>query len=501
MNTSSQSKGRKFLPPVILLAMSAFVFLPSVTNFFVSDDFTLIELSRVHSLSQLATFFTTAGFGNYYRPAVRLLFALNFALFSLHPLGYHFVNIGLHGLNAILVYYLARRLVADIAPALLSGLFFCVHFIHAEAVFWISGVTGLLATFFYLLSVLLFVEHLRRWPAGWLSLTLSSFCFLLALLSKEMAVSLPLLLFVLALYLGFRQSGRSWRSLAWRLSPYGALLLLAGLARASVPARMPELVAGGGTFTLSPLVMMRNLAYYVVNLIVPLRAFFDFLSYEKYSGLTLLFQRQAALLLIPLVILAGLFIWGFGWLFGKGSRLCKIGLLWVLVTLIPFLLFRDVGQRFAYLPSAGFCLVLADLFRPRGVWSTWRRKPLLILIILTSLLALVERNIWWKQAGHLSEAVLSDIKGFCPQIGRAEQLHVVGIPPRLHGAYIFNNGLGSAINLVCGEGKRVVSQHADLSLLEDEDLAPGNLVLVYREGEIVSWSPPENVPSGQGGDL
>ena len=489
------------MPPVILFGLGVFVFLPSVTNFFVSDDFTLMEMSRAHSLGQLATFFTTAGFGNYYRPAVRLLFSLNFALFGLRPLGYHFVNIGLHGLNAILVYYLARRLVADIPPALLAALFFSVHFIHAEAVFWISGVTSLLATFFYLLSVLLFVEHLRRWPAGWHSLTLSCFCFLLALLSKEMAVSLPLLIFVLALWLGFRQSGRSWRSLAWRLAPYGALLLVVGSVRASVQARMPELVAGGGTFTLNPLVMMRNLAYYVVNMIVPVRVFFDFLGYEKYSGLTLLFQRKVALLLIPLAILAGFFIWGIGLLFRKNSRMSKIGLLWMLVTLIPFLLFRDVGQRFAYLPSIGFCLVLADLFRPIGAWSTWRGKPLLILMILTNLLAVQERNIWWKQAGHRSEVLLGDMKSFCSQIRKAQQLHVVGVPPRLHGAYVFNNGLGSAINLVCGEGRRIVSQHADLSLLEDEDLAPGNLVLVYRDGEMFSWHPSENMPSEQGGDL
>jgi hypothetical protein len=501
VNPFSKLTGSKFLVPVALFGLSMVVFSSSLANFFVSDDFTLMEMSRFRSLGQLASFFTTAGFGHYYRPVVCLLFSLNSILFGLRPSGYHLVNIVLHSLNVVLIYYLAKRLAAETAPALLAALFFSLHFIHAEAVLWISGVTGLMATFFYLLSVLLFMEHLRRWPAGWLSLILSCFCFLLALLSKEMTVTLPLLIFVLALGLGFRQPGRSWRSLAWRLAPYGGLLLILGLVRASVQARMPELAQEGGAFALNPLVMMRNLAYYGVNLVVPVRVIFDFLGYERYVGLTVLFQRQEVLLLILLMILAGFFIWGMGLLLRKGSRLGKIGLLWLMVTLIPFLLFRDVGQRFAYLPSAGFCLLLADLFRPRGEWSTWGARPLLIVVMLTSLLAIQERNIWWKRAGCQAEALLSNIKGFCWQIRKAHQLHVVGVPPRLHGAYVFNNGLGSAINLVCGKDKLKVTQHAHLGSLEGGDLAPGNLVLVYQNGEMFSWPPSQIEPSEQGGDL
>jgi hypothetical protein len=494
----------KFLLPVILMGLSLVVFSPSLSNFFVSDDFTLMEMSRFHALDQLTSFFTTAGFGHYYRPMVRLLFSLNSVLFGLRPAGYHLVNIGLHGLNAILVYYLAKRLAADSVSALLAALFFSLHFIHAEAVLWISGVTGLLATLFYLLSVLLFMEHLRRWPAGWLSLMLSCLCFLLALLSKEMTVSLPLLIFVLALGLGFRQSGRSWRSLVYRLAPYGVLLLVLGLVRASVQARMPELAEGGGAFAVNPLVMMRNLAYYGVNLVVPVRVIFDFLGYEQYSRLTVLFQRQVALLWIPLVILAGFAVCGMGLLFRKGSRMGKIGLLWLLVTLIPFLLFRDVGQRFAYLPSAGFCLLLADLFRPRGEWSTWRARPVLMVMILASLLAIQERNIWWKRAGRQAEAVFSGMRSFCWQIRKAHQahhVHVVGVPARLHGAYVFNNGLGSAINLVCGKDKRLISQHPDLGPMESADLAPGDVVLVYRDEELFSWYPSQIEPREQGADL
>jgi len=430
---------------------------------------------------------------------VYLLFALNFALFGLRPFGYHLANIALHGLNAVLVYHLARRLVAQNALSFLAALLFAVHFIHAEAVLWISGVSGVLATSFYLLSILLFLEHLRRWPAGLVSLVLSCFFFTLALLSNEMTVSLPLLLLVLILGFGFGQFAGSLRSLLVRLVPHGALLVVVALYRVGLHGRVPGFWPGNAAFTVNPLIILRNLAYYVVNLILPVRVFFDFLGYEKYIGLTALFQRQADVLLIPLLILAIFAIMGMGLLMRKLSKMGKIGFLCMLVTLIPFLLFRDVSQRLTYLPSVGFCLLLADLFRSRKQGAAWRAKPLLILLVLASLLAVQERNIWWRRAGGQANELLNQMRGFCGQIRTANQLHVVGAPLRLHGAYIFNAGLGSAIRLVCGEDRLVVSQHRDLRMLEGVDLTAGDLVLVCRDGELSPWPRSKNGPPGRGG--
>ena len=69
-----------------------------------------------------------------YRPLCVATFRLNYLLHELEPMGYHLVNILLHGVVCYLYVQLCGLVLSEVWPALIAGLLFAVHPIHTEAV-------------------------------------------------------------------------------------------------------------------------------------------------------------------------------------------------------------------------------------------------------------------------------------------------------------------------------------------------------------------------------
>ncbi len=161
--------------------------------YFLSDDFA--QIGRVLA----GDFSVTWGesHGGFFRPLFILSYVLDVFLWERNQFGFHLTNLVLHVLNSFLVYLLADELTKSQQRnfSLAAGFIFLLHPSHTEAVSWISGRADLLATFFCSLALLLYLSHLRTKRASSLALSLLSFWF--ALLSKESAVCLPLLILVL----------------------------------------------------------------------------------------------------------------------------------------------------------------------------------------------------------------------------------------------------------------------------------------------------------------
>jgi hypothetical protein len=141
--------------------------------------------------------------------------------------GFHLVSLLLHVLVVCLVFVLTERLTGDRVWAFVAGALFALHPIHTESVAWIAAVTDLEVTFFYLLTFGLFLAGAR--PGGGRSKPLLAamvVAFILALLSKEQAMTLPALATV---YEHFYRGDRSETSTSQKLARYG-LLWLIGLA-------------------------------------------------------------------------------------------------------------------------------------------------------------------------------------------------------------------------------------------------------------------------------
>src|SRR6266567_762431 len=178
---------------VISLVVIVFVcYVNSLGNEFVFDDFLLVLASkRIRSIN-LGLFL------NSYRPIRDISYAIDYALWGERPFGYHLTNLVIHAANVLLVFALIRRVTENLVTAALAALIFAVHPIQTDAVTYISGRRDLLFTFFYLVAFHSYLTYYRR---RWSSPAIVYFVLFLvlwalSLLSKEMAASLPIIIFV-----------------------------------------------------------------------------------------------------------------------------------------------------------------------------------------------------------------------------------------------------------------------------------------------------------------
>ena len=137
----------------------------------------------------------------YYRPVVILSYLADARVFGTgSPAGPHIFNVTCHLLTTMLVWLLARRVLRQIPDggggAVVAATVFAVHPIHTESVSWIAGRSDVLAALFLVTALLLALRWLDRRSA--VALLLAPVFFLLALLSKEIAIVglalLPLLI-------------------------------------------------------------------------------------------------------------------------------------------------------------------------------------------------------------------------------------------------------------------------------------------------------------------
>jgi tetratricopeptide (TPR) repeat protein len=172
----------------------------AVGNEFVLDDTRLIRDNlRIRTLANVPHLFASSywdlsGPQALYRPLVLVSYGVNYAIHGLSPYGYTAVNIALHAAVSLLLFALVRAIGGSLSVAGVAGIAFAVHPVHAEAVAGISGRPELLAALFYLLAM---YSHRRaagggRPIAAYRAGTLA--CFACALLSKESAMTLLLIL-------------------------------------------------------------------------------------------------------------------------------------------------------------------------------------------------------------------------------------------------------------------------------------------------------------------
>ena len=236
---------------IVVALAAALVFLPALGGQFLAwdDNTTLTGNPAYRGLGpgHLGWMATTTLMGHY-MPLTWLSFALTYVLSGMNPWGYHLGSLLLHAVNAGLVTWLAGRLIgAALAPAAtgpraavavgaaVAGLAFGVHPLRAEAVAWATDRGDVLCGAFYLAALLAYLravdggDRLRWRPWGALALSAMA----AALLSKEIAVTLPAVLLILDAYPLRRPT--SWAARVREKVPFLVLALVG--AAVAVAAR------------------------------------------------------------------------------------------------------------------------------------------------------------------------------------------------------------------------------------------------------------------------
>lgn len=315
------------------------------------------------------------------RPLPVLTFALNHALGGLRPFGYHLANVVLHALVSVLVWRVTREVLAGRpSAAFLAAAFFAVHPIHTEVVASAIGRSELLASFFALSALAVYLRAVPRLGAPyraacWLGLPL----FLLGALSKGTALALVPLLAVCDLQRFDRPPPagllRHWLK---HLLPY---VVVAGLfffvfTRKNIPSE--EEMRASSLIFLPAAQRAREavgiLARYLVLLVWPARLSCDY-GYAQIESVSaparFLWTAGGAAALAGFAALAAA-----SWRRGKDYffAVAAFAACFGGVSNLLFPINTPMGERLIYLASWGFCLCLVffleDVFRrlPAAVW-------------------------------------------------------------------------------------------------------------------------------------
>jgi len=366
-----------------LLACATLPYLGILFNGFVyDDDFQILQNPYIRSFQHLKRIFTAnvwafegPTISNYYRPMMSLGYLLCYKIFGLRPYGFHLVSLLLHALVVCLVFVLAERLTGDRRCAFVAGAIFALHPIHTESVAWIAAVTDVELTFFYLITFGLYLTLAR--PGGRLSgrrLAMMAAMFILALLSKEQAMTLPALATV---YEHFYREDHSETSTPQKLARYGVLWLVGAgylLLRAHFLGKLVPIKRLGQVspwqIVLSALALVGQ---YVWKLVWPVQLCASYIFHPSTSP----FDFPVLAGLAVLLALAALF--GVCWRSRERNvRVASFAILWFLATLAPVLNARWMGEnvfteRYLYLPSVGVAW-LAGLGATK-LWSRTAARP------------------------------------------------------------------------------------------------------------------------------
>ncbi|MFH1752948.1 MAG: tetratricopeptide repeat protein [Candidatus Omnitrophota bacterium] len=370
-----------FIFLAFLTTFAAAIFLNTLAAPFMWDDETVIlKDDYVKDLKNIPFFFTPS-YWKYaflskksefisdlptpYRPITAVSFAVDYAIWRSNPFGYHLTNVLVHVCNSALVYFLTYSLIMRYKGkeekagdseawvyilAFLSAAFFAAHPAHTESVSWIKNRSDLLCLTFFMLATIFFLK--RRQSA--------LVFFVAALFSKETAVILPIILFLYTLI--FVRKGE-YKAAAKRLAPFFLIAGLYILFKYSVLGTIGRTDAAPriGLYV-NLLSVSKTLGAYLKVLALPygLNAERLFIIPKSFFEPAVLFSTASILAFLCAAVMVSRSKW-------EHRNLFSFAILWIFATLMPvsnifFIWTRPIAEQRLYIPSVGFCLILALAF-------------------------------------------------------------------------------------------------------------------------------------------
>lgn len=395
----------------VIIIWTFIIYSNSLIGEFVFDDESLVQNnSSITTLSNIPKFFSgEEGFhkviGRYYRPIVSTSYTIDYWLWGLKPIGFKITNILIHIINCILLYFLLLKIFKEEFRqkkffAFLATLIFATHTIHTEAVTWISGRTDSLVTIFFFASLLFYLKYSEDHKI--INIVLSLFIYFIGLITKEMIITLPLVIFLYDAI--FKKSDK--KSLTSNIKIYILFilvtlifLLVRYLIFLNVPEREKYLYFYGIDNTTVIATMLKTIPVYIKLLFAPVNLLYH------YNGVL----PDSKSLLEPPVISSILIILGFfitAILLYKKHSSISFCILFFFISLLPVMniipTMNLMAERFLYLPSFSLSLLIMYLLIKSSDKKFYKIFAIFILIIsiLFSYLT-YKRNFDWKNNNTL----------------------------------------------------------------------------------------------------
>jgi len=432
---------------------------------YVYDDLEYVIKNRhAHqgiSAEGIAWAFRTFHSANYH-PLTWLSHMLDGQLYGVDPGRHHLTNVLFHIANTLLLFVLFYRMTGLAWRSGFVAALFALHPLHVESVAMIAERKDVLCTFFWMLTLLSYTTYTAQQKAGWYFVTLAG--FVLGLLAKPMAVTLPFVLLLLDFWplerfktpAGRVVKGPQWRLTVLRLilekTPFFVLSAIASWV--TVLAQLSKgAVAAPEVYPLAQRVANAAVSYvsYLGKTIWP----HPLVVFYPYRTLIAHWQFIAALLLITAV--TALVLIGF-----RKHSFLIVGWLWYLGTLVPVIGLVQVGDqamadRYTYIPLIGIFILIAwggaEILKNR-------RYKAFVCAAASAVIFPILMVLTWVQISYWSDGIT---------LFR----HAAGI---FENSWVLHNNLGAALHRKGNSAAAI--QQFKITL----DLSPGNADAHYNLG-------------------
>lgn len=442
----------------LLIAINVICCYRTLSGYFLADDFVhipyLANVFNGHPELLLDNFHSnwmhTSG-TQFYRPLISITLAIDYLVGGVNPFGYHLSNLSFQTAATIFLFLLTARLLAEFGPqqarivGFSAAALFAVCPLHSEVVSWVIGRVDSICTAFSLAALWLFVKSLQT--GSRLAKALSMLCFVLGLMSKEMAATLPPTLTLLCLcVMSGSLKDRIVRCIrqTW---PFWLLILLYLAMRVCVLGTLTGGYSGSigeGLSTSFTKRFFESGACY--KILFPLNSELFNPGCGTARNLKLLYLLAALLAAsaIPLRAQSRAAIKYFS--FASG---------WFVLALIPtyqvFNLSDSLfGSRFIYLATAPLALLLALLVFPLTAQNQKELpaigklfRPASIVLMCGLLLCfgsiLSKNNQPWVEAGKQVRELKNQTERLLSQLSPDQKLVILNLPQKYKGAHMLYN--------------------------------------------------------------
>ena len=351
----------KFLCLSAIFILTVIVFSSSINNEFLTnwdDQDYVTNNNDIKDLSyqNVKKIFTSYYVANY-QPVTMLSYGIEYKFFNLNPKTFHTTNLILHLLNIILVFQLIYLLTRKTGISAIAALFFAIHPMHVESVAWISERKDVLYSLFYLGALIAYIYYIKNKKNKYLIYSLLLFIF--SLLSKSMAVTMPVVLILFDYY----YKRKFERKIIIEKIPFFILSVAFGIIA------VLSQKSGGGIYEI-PLftsfdrifIVSYAIIFYIVKMFLPFNLSALHYYPVKTNGL-LPVEYYIATVIILLIIFLILKI-------NKTNKLKKdliFGLMFFLITISLVLQIIPVGraitaERYTYIPYIGLFFIIGQYF-------------------------------------------------------------------------------------------------------------------------------------------
>jgi hypothetical protein len=381
----------------------------------IDDDIYVIENSFIKSKINMDGFLwsLTTRYGDLWNPLVWLSLMFDYQLYGLKAGGYHVTNLILHIFSTLLLFHLFCRMTGAVWKSAFVAAVFALHPLHVESVAWVAERKDVLSAFFWMLTLCLYVFYIEKQSVKRYLLVL--FSFVLALMSKPMVITLPIIMLLLDYWPLKRFETRKDNFLLWQLKEKMPFFILSAVL-AFVTLYSPD----NQETSVQVFPLSDRFANAVVSFVTYLEETFwphDMSIFYPFPTQILFGQVIISLLIITAITIVVIKMM-------KRFPYLSVGWIWYAITMAPVIGIIQISvtapyamaDRYHYLPSIGIGIMIAwgvPLFFPN---ANTRKKVLcpitIAILILISILSWKQCNNWENSIQLWNHALMATKNNF-----------------------------------------------------------------------------------------